>query len=214
MSYAENIENYRRQLLTNANYQNTRWFVLGTPAKMAFRDKLLRFAKRGGVDHLTVYDETTGGECRLPGGMGVRRTALLREMGRTNVLMKPAKVFRKGYILDNELTSLSNRLRVLRAMPVEPIEALEVPNFQEAILIRNHNRGELHILNNEGTVKVIPWMSVADTPEEQFNQAWAPIVIEPVSMLGLPNLKMKPLFRPRRWPSRAETSPEPVPVSE
>lgn len=205
MNYAQHIENYRRQLLTNVSYQNTRWFVWGTPAKMAFRDKLLRLAKRAGIDHLTAYDENTGGETRLPGGMGARRAGQLREIGRTNVLMKPKKVFRTSYMLDSEMIAMANRIRAFRAIPVEPIEPLEVPNFQEAILIRNHNRGELHILNNEGTVKVIPWTTVADATEEELNKAWAPIVVEPVSLLGQPNFKMKPLFKPRRWPKSTPT---------
>lgn len=209
MSYAKNIENYRRQLHANINYQNSRWFVWGTPAKMAFRDKLFRFAKRAGIDHLNAFDQNAGSEYLLPGGLGERRRILLDLDGRQGRLMKPAKVLRKGYMLDNELMSLSNRMRFLRTMPVEPIEPLEVPDFQEVIFIRNHKRGELHILDHKGTVKVIPWVSVPEATEEQLNEAWATIVIEPVSLLGGPTRKLKPLFRARRFTKRTFASLRP-----
>lgn len=209
MSYAKNIENYRRQLHANVNYQNSRWFVWGTPAKMAFRDKLLRFVKRAGVDHFNAFDQVAGSGHLLPGGLGERRRILMDIEGRQNRLMKPAKVLRKGYMLDSELISLSNHMRLLRAMPVEPIGDLEVPDFQEVIFIRNHTRGELHILDHKGTVKVISWVSVPEATEEQLNEAWATIMIEPVSLLGEPTRKLNPLFRARRFTKRTFASLRP-----
>lgn len=209
MSYAKNIENYRRQLHANVNYQNSRWFVWGTPAKMAFRDKLLRFAKRAGFDHLNAFDQNAGSVYLLPGGLGERRRILMDIEGRQNRLMKPEKIFRKSYMLDDELISLSNRMRLLWAMPDEPIGDLEVPDFQEVIFIRNHKRGEMHILDHKGTVKVIPWVSMPEATEEQLNEAWANIMIEPVSLFGEPTRKLKPLFRARRFTKRTFASLRP-----
>lgn len=194
MNYAQHIENYRRQLLTNVSYQNTRWFVWGTPAKMAFRDKLLRYAKKAGIDHLNAEVD----EVVIPGILGTRRRTQIGDENRVQSSRKADKIFRRGYMLDNELVSLKYKLMAYGAMPMEPIGAFSVPDFQEAILIRNRNRGELHILDNERTVKVIPWVSVEGVSEEAFYEAWGGIEIELVSFLGGDKRPIKAMFRKGR----------------
>jgi len=196
MSYAKNIEKYRRQLIANATYQNIRWFAWGTPTKMAFRDKLRRYAKKAGVDYLGMCDAVE--EIVVPGGLGARRRAQAGEYRRIQPPRRTVNVFRKGYMLGSELTALKYKMMASGAMPVEPIDALSVPAFQEVIFICNRNRGELHILDHERTVKVIPWASVEDVSKEAFYEAWGGIEIEPVSFLGEDNRPLEPMFHKGR----------------
>jgi len=199
MSYAKNIELTRVQLHRSISRDHARYGVIHRPSKEAMAIKLIRYCTRVNGNlifaGLRDFNET---DLNI-GWAGKKRKQQMRERQSVFLGRKHPKVSRVGYSRDNQLLTLKKKMIMLKAMPVEPVSGLSVPSFQEAILIRNHNRGELHILDFERTVKVIPWVSDENATEEAFFEAWGTIEYEPIPFVGSGVRPLKPLFRTPRW---------------
>lgn len=206
MSYAKHIELTRVQLHRSVNRQNLRYGIAHRPSKEEMAIKLIRYCTRvngnlifAGLRDFSETDLNVG-------WAGKKRKQQMRDTQSVTRGRKAPKVVRKSYSNPLYFRALVHRMLSEGIVPAEPLERVESSYVASVLFIRNHRKGELHVLNQTGTVKVIPWIKADNVTVDSFYEAWSGIQVDMFGRLSVPSFTFKPLFKKPRLQRRLEST--------
>ena len=181
MSYLDNVELYRRQLWRGILRQDIKYPTRLTPSKARMQAKLMKFAKRAGMNYLNLFHdwEKLTDKDFLIGWADKKLKAKMREKNRIHLGRKAPKVRRKVY--KNSLLHLALRDIILskRMMPVDEMiaEELLIEELVQITYCRNGKKGHLSILDANDKYRTIQWQEVPTATEADVLLAWAPLQV-------------------------------------
>lgn len=180
MTYQNNVELYRRQLLRGAMREGVGYPFRRTPTKAAFNDKLMKYARRAGKNYMGVFNSTTlVDQDLLIGWAGKKLKAKMREKNRIHLGKKAPKIKRVVYKNTMLYLGLRDTLLHKRIMPVGELITADVTIHElvQITICRNGKKGSMQLLDAEGKYRTIQWQEMPTASEADVLLAWSPLQV-------------------------------------